>query len=213
MRKFLCLPLTLLLFSCSSSSNEPVCEAGRQIECTCPGGSKSSQTCLDDGSRWNDCVCPCVKDCTRRECGPDPVCGESCGTCVGNSTCNESGVCEFNKRQEAALRRAYATFTRVKELAKQEKWIEARPLMQEVAAVLTDDPLVKEYQETIDREDRASRALLEAKAKIALEDFDDAILILHSIPGSSMYSDSAKELKKKLTRKLADSKPEKPVKP
>ena len=32
--------------------------------------------------------CGCEKDCTGRECGPDPVCGESCGTCPGNLVCD-----------------------------------------------------------------------------------------------------------------------------
>lgn len=35
----------------------------------------------------------CVPDCSGRECGPDPVCGESCGTCTGGETCNSSGQC------------------------------------------------------------------------------------------------------------------------
>jgi pSer/pThr/pTyr-binding forkhead associated (FHA) protein/tetratricopeptide (TPR) repeat protein len=113
---------------------------------------------------------------------------------------------EINKRQEAALRRADATFTQVKEMAKQEKWTEARPLIQEVVAVVPDDPLVKEYQETIDREDRATKALLDAKAKVALEDFDGAILVLNTIPASSMYIDKAKELKGQLNNKRVDFK-------
>jgi len=36
--------------------------------------------------------CGCIKDCTGMECGLDPVCGESCGTCPGNLTCN-NGNC------------------------------------------------------------------------------------------------------------------------
>lgn len=38
-------------------------------------------------------VCPAAKDCTGRACGPDPVCGMSCGTCVAWATCNTSGQC------------------------------------------------------------------------------------------------------------------------
>ncbi len=38
-------------------------------------------------------VCPAVKDCRGRFCGPDPVCGVSCGTCQGADTCNAAGVC------------------------------------------------------------------------------------------------------------------------
>ncbi len=35
----------------------------------------------------------CVPDCTGLECGPDPVCGQSCGTCDDGYTC-QSGECE-----------------------------------------------------------------------------------------------------------------------
>ncbi len=39
------------------------------------------------------CGAPCVPDCTGLSCGPDPVCGQSCGTCNATSSC-VSGVCE-----------------------------------------------------------------------------------------------------------------------
>ncbi|MCK5805391.1 MAG: DUF1566 domain-containing protein [Lentisphaeria bacterium] len=35
----------------------------------------------------------CEPDCTDRACGPDPVCGHSCGICGDNATC-EDGLCE-----------------------------------------------------------------------------------------------------------------------
>ena len=35
---------------------------------------------------------PCIPDCSRTECGPDPVCGEECGSCEGQDAC-EGGVC------------------------------------------------------------------------------------------------------------------------
>ena len=37
--------------------------------------------------------CPVDKDCTGRECGPDPVCEESCGTCPSGQSCDDSGQC------------------------------------------------------------------------------------------------------------------------
>ena len=36
--------------------------------------------------------CPSEKNCSGLECGPDPVCGESCGLCSGGQTC-QSGQC------------------------------------------------------------------------------------------------------------------------
>jgi hypothetical protein len=36
----------------------------------------------------------CTPNCAGRTCGPDPVCGESCGTCAPDETCNSNGQCE-----------------------------------------------------------------------------------------------------------------------
>ena len=38
----------------------------------------------------------CSPDCSERTCGPDPVCGENCGTCENTSTCSPDGICECN---------------------------------------------------------------------------------------------------------------------
>ncbi len=35
----------------------------------------------------------CVPDCDRRECGEDPLCGESCGLCDAGQSC-QAGLCE-----------------------------------------------------------------------------------------------------------------------
>jgi len=40
-------------------------------------------------------LCGCVPQCNGRTCGPDPVCGKSCGTCGVNETCT-SGKCVNN---------------------------------------------------------------------------------------------------------------------
>ncbi len=39
------------------------------------------------------CVESCTPNCIGRECGPDPVCGESCGICEGEEVCNSTGQC------------------------------------------------------------------------------------------------------------------------
>jgi len=36
----------------------------------------------------------CVPECGNRQCGPDPVCGESCGECGEFERCTEAGICE-----------------------------------------------------------------------------------------------------------------------
>lgn len=35
----------------------------------------------------------CTPDCTGLQCGSDPICGQSCGTCSGTDTCSQSGIC------------------------------------------------------------------------------------------------------------------------
>ena len=47
--------------------------------------------CAETGWDGGDCE-PCTKDCTGLVCGPDPVCGMSCGVCEDGSWCDE-GVC------------------------------------------------------------------------------------------------------------------------
>ncbi|MBW1811509.1 MAG: hypothetical protein JRJ87_25195 [Deltaproteobacteria bacterium] len=94
MKRFVVFILPAFLFGCSGTSNQNVCEPGQQQNCTCPNETIGQQTCFDDGSKWGDCQCPCLTDCTYRECGPDPVCGVSCGTCPANSTCDDFGSCE-----------------------------------------------------------------------------------------------------------------------
>ena len=37
-------------------SAEPVCEAGKVIECPCAGGGQGVQTCAEDGSKWGECA-------------------------------------------------------------------------------------------------------------------------------------------------------------
>jgi len=37
--------------------------------------------------------CKCTPNCLGLDCGPDPICGESCGTCSSGWTCNALGQC------------------------------------------------------------------------------------------------------------------------
>ena len=85
--------LAVLVCSCTSYDRQ-TCEPGMQLECDCLGEEKGVQVCLDDGSGWGECDCPCERDCTDRNCGLDPVCGELCGTCDRYETCNTEGRCE-----------------------------------------------------------------------------------------------------------------------
>jgi outer membrane protein assembly factor BamB len=35
----------------------------------------------------------CTPDCSGRDCGPDPVCGEDCGPCAAGEICDSAGLC------------------------------------------------------------------------------------------------------------------------
>ena len=45
------------------------------------------------GEQPGEPSCPDESDCSAQECGPDPVCGLSCGTCSDGDSCTEAGVC------------------------------------------------------------------------------------------------------------------------
>ncbi len=73
----------------------PVCPADWCGDDSCEG------TCACTGvkvcnAQTHQCETPCVAECGARECGPDPVCGQSCGTCSGEKPdCNlATGMCE-----------------------------------------------------------------------------------------------------------------------
>ena len=72
----------------------------------CDGSQLGSSTCLSQGYSGGILSCTstcdgfdtsgctnetCTPDCSGRECGPDPLCGESCGTCTPGSC--ENGAC------------------------------------------------------------------------------------------------------------------------
>jgi hypothetical protein len=63
MRPIALLLAALAIAACSSDDPDPAvatpvgCTAGQSIECTCPGGSKSAQTCKADGSGFDACAC------------------------------------------------------------------------------------------------------------------------------------------------------------
>ena len=75
----------------------------------CDGKNLNGRTCGDEGFEegdlacsadcksfdTSDCYTPCTPECGDRVCGPDPVCGESCGECTGDwEICNDAGQCE-----------------------------------------------------------------------------------------------------------------------
>lgn len=58
---------------------------------SCSGDSQVVESCehgCDDG----ECA-PCQPDCQDLECGDDPLCGESCGSCSDVDVCTDAGQC------------------------------------------------------------------------------------------------------------------------
>jgi hypothetical protein len=62
----------------------------------CGTGTDCEDNC-GNGEVCNTITCTCTActpECGSRLCGPDPVCGASCGICEINSTCSQFGNCE-----------------------------------------------------------------------------------------------------------------------
>lgn len=77
-----CVPGTSGCQNCGNQG-QPCCS----YSTTCKVGSCTNGTCQAP-------TCPATKDCAGRVCGPDPVCGLSCGTCPSNQQCNNTtGQC------------------------------------------------------------------------------------------------------------------------
>ncbi len=110
-RKILTLVFVGVLFvSCGDNGDQPQDSATTDqhqdpcIDVNC-GGHGYCQ--VDDKSGQASCVCEegydadgmnciekCDQNCGDRVCGPDPICGRSCGDCGQGKRCNSKGQCE-----------------------------------------------------------------------------------------------------------------------
>jgi len=82
----------------------------REGDEVCDGTSLGGETCEGRGFEGgdlacrgdcagfdeSDCIAACVPACGGRECGPDPTCGDSCGTCDTGERCSDAGRCELD---------------------------------------------------------------------------------------------------------------------
>ena len=77
--------------ACQSGSCPPnaTCKAG---VCLCDHLSCGTSCCAS-GQVCKGSAC-CTPSCGARVCGPDPVCGTSCGTCSSGKSCDASGQCQ-----------------------------------------------------------------------------------------------------------------------
>ena len=76
----------LVLLTCNKESDQIRCENDSE----CDGGYICTEG-LCQLFEQNDIVCE--PDCDRIQCGPDPLCGESCGTCSSETVCHD-GHCK-----------------------------------------------------------------------------------------------------------------------
>ncbi len=70
-----------------------VVTADNEAICVCDDGYRADGTTCVDVSCNCEGQCDCEQDCSGLECGNDPVCNRSCGTCEANEICN-NGKCE-----------------------------------------------------------------------------------------------------------------------
>ena len=68
--------------------------SGGTADATAVGGAGGTGGIVTGGSGGLDAGGDaCVPNCTGRQCGPDPVCGTSCGACQVNEICGKTGQC------------------------------------------------------------------------------------------------------------------------
>jgi formylglycine-generating enzyme required for sulfatase activity len=90
--------------TCGSCNSPPanVCQSATTLRkysgaSSCSGSGQCNYTFTDvtctTGCANGKCQ-GCEPDCSGRSCGPDPVCGTSCGGCTGTDKCNAAGQCE-----------------------------------------------------------------------------------------------------------------------
>lgn len=82
--------------SCGNGTKDgsEVCD-GNDLDgqtCETVGAGTGSLACAANCGALDTAGCICAPSCGGLECGPDPVCGESCGECEADSMCN-AGKC------------------------------------------------------------------------------------------------------------------------
>jgi hypothetical protein len=77
---------------CSEDCEPPLPSACTPPEEACNGFDDDCDGMIDEDFPPETCDL-CTPDCADRDCGPDPVCGWSCGECTPPETCNLYGQC------------------------------------------------------------------------------------------------------------------------
>jgi Cys-rich repeat protein len=80
--------------SCGTCGVGEACSYAGTCEPESSGGGETETG--TSGTETDGATCPGDADCSGRECGADPVCGTSCGTCEAGLTCSFAGRCEMD---------------------------------------------------------------------------------------------------------------------
>ncbi len=69
------------------------CIGGTCLPASCAFRIVAPPLCGTSGALCGDTCPACTPSCENRQCGADPVCGQSCGTCAAGSYCGFDGQC------------------------------------------------------------------------------------------------------------------------
>jgi hypothetical protein len=91
-RVLMMIGIVVTFCGCAVYSHKDICEPGSQEVCECEDGLAGGKTCWSNAKGWTECDCSCQPDCSGLKCGPEPVCGYSCGSCPQGQAC-QAGQC------------------------------------------------------------------------------------------------------------------------
>jgi tetratricopeptide (TPR) repeat protein len=102
---------------------------------------------------------------------------------------------------QAAVEEAEAAFEQVKSLVKENRFQEALPIITQVDEIIGDRDIVRTYKESIELETDAEKAMVAAQARMAVDDFDQAMAELAKVSPKSVQVEKANDLKKQIEKK------------
>jgi len=106
---------------------------------------------------------------------------------------------------QAAVEEAEAAFEKVKSLVKENRFQEALPIITQVNEIIGDRDIVRTYKESIEVETNAEKAMVAAQARMAVDDFDQAMAELTKVSPKSVQVEKAEDLKKQIEKKRLET--------
>lgn len=102
---------------------------------------------------------------------------------------------------QAAVEQAEADFEKMKSLVKENRFQEALPIITQINEIIGDRDIVRTYKESIELETNAEKAMVAAQARMAVDDFDQAMAELEKVSPKSIQVEKANDLKKQIEKK------------